>query len=141
MTRRVLTTGCFDPCHPGHVAQLVEARELGDYLIVALTTDEAMTREKRAPFFPWNERAMVLKQLRCVSQVIANHGVAADLLRYVGPDIYAKGIEYKGRLPEERLCKSLGIKVAFIDSHPVYSSTALLTGRALRDRIAASRAA
>jgi rfaE bifunctional protein nucleotidyltransferase chain/domain len=132
----VLTIGCFDGLHPGHVAQLEAARQLGDWLSVGLTDDDLVRKEKgeNHPFFPYHERKMMLMALRCVDHVFVN----LDTKRSIGnlqPYIYVKGIEYKRKgLEEEQMCKSLGVKIVYIDSSPVYSSTKLFTGRWLNDR-------
>ena len=132
----VLADGCFDVLHPGHVAHLKAARALGDYLYVALTDDAHVGKGRGRPFLPWAEREAVLSQLRCVHSVIRVRNAEEALYRIV-PDIYVKGVEYKGRLPEQELVERLGGRVVFLDTQPVYSSTKILTGEALRERIAA----
>lgn len=125
----VLANGCFDPLHAGHVAHLRAARKMGTRLVVALTTDAALAREKGdgRPFVPWHERAAVLRELRCVSQVIPSESGRAAILQ-VRPDIFVKGIDYRstgidGALAD--LCEGLGIRVAFTGTEK-RSSTELI---------------
>ena len=67
----VLVTGGFDPLHSGHIAYFKAARELGDYLVVGVNSDEWLTRKKGRPFMPLEERAAIIKELECVDEVIA----------------------------------------------------------------------
>lgn len=135
---RVLCNGCFDCLHLGHVKHLRAARALGDTLIVALTTDAFVLKGEGHPVFPWIERAEMLRALSCVDRVISCDS-AAYAIRIIKPDIYVKGKEYEGRLPEEDLVKSLGGRVVFLETSPVYSSTQILSGRLLDERIRAYR--
>ena len=68
----VMTNGCFDLLHPGHVGYLREAREAGDYLLVAVNTDESVKRLKgdHRPVQPVEDRCAVLEALACVDAVV-----------------------------------------------------------------------
>lgn len=91
----VMANGCFDLFHSGHVAHLREARALGDVLIVTLTRDEAVKKSKGLPpINNWEDRASVLRELRCVDQVLPSSTLAEAVLT-VRPDILAKGIDYE----------------------------------------------
>lgn len=70
MSKVVLVTGGFDPLHSGHIAYFKAARELGDHLIVGLNSDAWLTRKKGRPFMPIEERATIIKELKCVDEVI-----------------------------------------------------------------------
>src|SRR5579884_4009257 len=69
--RFVFTNGCFDLLHLGHVRYLQEARELGDYLILALNSDESVRHLKGPgrPLVPEDERAEIMANLLCVDFV------------------------------------------------------------------------
>ena len=138
MTIRVLTCGCFDVLHIGHVVQLQAAKALGDHLTVALTVDERVGKGEGRPIFPWREREHMLSSLRCVDAVCTHFDIG-DTLRRLRPDIYVKGAEYRDALVEEGLCKDLGIEVIFLDTKPVYHTTDIITGALLNDRIRAAR--
>jgi len=135
---RVLACGCFDPLHIGHLRHLQAARCLGDHLMVALTHDDYVGKGPGRPIFNWNEREAMLSALRFVDGVML-HVDIGNTLRLYKPDIYVKGIEYKDKLLEEGICNDLGIRVVFLDTQPVYSSTALLNGDTLNARIDAAR--
>ena len=65
----VLATGGFDPVHSGHISYLKAAKELGDYLIVGLNSDEWLERKKGKAFMPWNERLNIVNNLQMVDEV------------------------------------------------------------------------
>jgi rfaE bifunctional protein nucleotidyltransferase chain/domain len=123
----VLANGVFDVLHYGHLVHLQQARAMGDRLIVSVTRDKHVNKGFGRPVFGEQKRAAMLKALRCVSGVVFSDG-AIDALEQVKPDIFVKGIEYKGNLrmkPTERYCREHGIKVQFTNGI-VYSSSALL---------------
>lgn len=66
----VLVTGGFDPLHSGHIEYFKAAKELGDHLVVGVNSDAWLTRKKGKPFMPFEERAAIIKELRCVDEVI-----------------------------------------------------------------------
>ena len=69
--RRVITYGTFDLLHYGHINLLRRAKELGDYLIVALSTDEFNWNEKhKKSFFTYEQRKKLLESIRYVDLVI-----------------------------------------------------------------------
>ena len=65
----VIVSGGFDPLHSGHIAYLSEAAQLGDKLIVALNSDEWLTRKKGRPFMSFEERACIIDRLDMVDSV------------------------------------------------------------------------
>ena len=66
----VLVTGGFDPLHSGHIDYFKAARELGDHLVVGVNSDAWLTRKKGRPFMPFEERCAIIKELKCVDEVI-----------------------------------------------------------------------
>lgn len=95
--RLVLTNGCFDLLHTGHVRYLQQARALGDALIVAVNSDRSV-RELKGPTRPLNseqDRAEVLLALRCVDYVtIFDEKRVTQVIQKIKPAIYAKGGDY-----------------------------------------------
>lgn len=93
----VLTNGCFDLLHTGHVRYLQQARALGDALIVAVNSDRSV-RELKGPRRPLNsehDRAEVLAALRCVDHVtIFDEMRVTEVIKKLKPSIYAKGGDY-----------------------------------------------
>lgn len=69
--KRVITYGTFDLLHYGHINLLRRAKQFGDYLIVALSTDEFNWEQKRKKsFFPYDQRKQLLESIRYVDLVI-----------------------------------------------------------------------
>ncbi len=99
--RIVMTNGCFDILHAGHVAYLEEAKSLGDRLIVAVNDDNSVTRlkGKARPVNALQDRMLVLAGLAAVDWVVAfSDDTPADLISAVLPEVLVKGGDYK---PEE----------------------------------------
>jgi len=67
----IVVSGGFDPIHSGHLAYLDSAKSLGDKLIVALNSDQWLSKKKGKPFMPFNERKLILQALGVVDQVVA----------------------------------------------------------------------
>lgn len=72
MMKKVLVGGCFDILHHGHITFLKEAKKLGDYLIVALESDENVKRVKgdMRPIHTQKQRKSMLEALSCIDEVI-----------------------------------------------------------------------
>lgn len=90
----VLTNGCFDLLHPGHVRYLSEARRLGDVLIVALNSDRAIRELKghARPILDQSERAEVISALACVDYVTVFDDVSPqEMIASILPDVLVKG--------------------------------------------------
>ncbi|UCC55461.1 MAG: bifunctional D-glycero-beta-D-manno-heptose-7-phosphate kinase/D-glycero-beta-D-manno-heptose 1-phosphate adenylyltransferase HldE [Gammaproteobacteria bacterium] len=99
--RIVMTNGCFDILHAGHVAYLNEAKALGDRLIVAVNDDESVRRLKGngRPVNPLERRMSVLGALGCVDWVVPfSEDTPERLICDIGPDLLVKGGDYR---PEE----------------------------------------
>lgn len=129
--RLVLTNGCFDLLHTGHLRYLSEARALGDALVVALNGDASVRRLKGAgrPVLPWAERAELLAGLRVVDAVVGfDEDTAVSLLRTLRPELYVKGGDYgPGRWPPEAdAAREAGAEVRFLGLTAGRSTSAIL---------------
>lgn len=133
--RLVLTNGCFDLLHVGHVRYLQQARALGDALAIGLNSDASVraTKGKGRPITPETERAEILAALECVDFVtVFDEGTAAALVQEVQPDVYVKGGDYSDDPehplfpPEGHVVRSYGGSVAVVDYVPDHSTTAIV---------------
>lgn len=119
----VLANGCFDLLHAGHVSHLKAARSMGDVLIVSLTLDADVNKPGR-PIYPWEERAQILRELRCVDFVVpSSHAI--DAILNVRPDIFVKGIDYKDFRFDDGVyeaCRKVGAVIRFTTT-PKMSTT------------------
>ena len=66
-----LVTGGFDPIHSGHISYFKRAKDLSNYLVVGINTNEWLTRKKGQYFLPWIERAEIIRHLDMVDAVIS----------------------------------------------------------------------
>ena len=95
--RVVMTNGCFDLLHPGHVTYLSQAAALADVLIVAVNEDASVTRLKGSdrPINGIDSRMSVLAGLRSVSYVVPfSEDTPARLIEAISPDVLVKGGDY-----------------------------------------------
>mgnify|MGYP006284663807 CR=1 FL=1 len=94
----VFTNGCFDILHPGHIFYLNEAKKLGDYLVVALNTDNSVKRLKgeNRPVNTQEDRAVVMDALETVDIVTFFHeDTPLEIVSELIPDVIVKGGDYK----------------------------------------------
>jgi len=128
--RLVLTNGCFDILHVGHVRYLRAARELGDRLIVAVNSDRSVRALKGEgrPRVPEGERAEILAALQCVDAVTVFDSLDVNnLIRQLRPDVHAKGTDYTVEtVPERETVIACGGRVAIVGDPKDHSTTDLL---------------
>jgi rfaE bifunctional protein nucleotidyltransferase chain/domain len=128
----VVTNGCFDLLHAGHVSYLQAARALGDALLVGINSDASVRTLKGAgrPLNTEQDRAFVLSGLQCVDAVyIFPELKALAMLEAIRPDVYVKGGDYNidtMEQTERRLVESQGGKVAILPLVPGRSTTAII---------------
>jgi rfaE bifunctional protein nucleotidyltransferase chain/domain len=128
----VVTNGCFDLLHPGHVTYLESGRNMGDALLVGLNGDDSV-RQLKGPGRPVNcegDRAAVLAALESVAGVcVFAERTATRFLAAAQPDVYLKGGDYTLETlnqDERRTVEQAGGKVVIISFVPGKSTTELL---------------
>jgi D-beta-D-heptose 7-phosphate kinase/D-beta-D-heptose 1-phosphate adenosyltransferase len=131
----VLTNGCFDLLHIGHIRYLEQARALGDALAVGVNGDASVRRLKGdgRPLTPERERAEVVAALGVVDWVTIFHeDTALELVQRVRPGMYVKGGDYAAdpadrRFPiEGHAVLDYGGAVRILDLVPGWSTTEIL---------------
>lgn len=123
----VLANGVFDILHVGHVRHLKEARSMGDVLIVSVTTDKFVNKGPGRPINNWHDRAEVLSSLDMVDWVEMTDN-AVEAIRRIRPNIFVKGIDYKGgRFTEDvfTACSDVGCEIRYTNS-PKISATQII---------------
>ena len=115
----VVTNGCFDILHVGHVRYLQKTKEFANKLIVMLNSDVSV-KSIKGPDRPINseaDRAEILSALSCVDYVVLfDEKSPAKLLEEIKPDIYTKGADYTlETLPERDIVLRNNIRVEFIE--------------------------
>jgi D-beta-D-heptose 7-phosphate kinase/D-beta-D-heptose 1-phosphate adenosyltransferase len=129
--RIVLTNGCFDILHRGHITYLNQARKLGDLLVVGVNSDESIRRLKgpERPINTLEDRLQVLAALSCVDHVVAfDDDTPHRLVKAIRPHIFVKGGDYtRQRLPEAALVEELGGRVEILPLVGERSTTRLIS--------------
>ena len=128
----VVTNGCFDLLHLGHVTYLQAARNFGDALLVGVNSDAAV-RSIKGDSRPVNveyDRAAVLADLESVDGVcLFNEPTATRFLELARPDIYVKGGDYTLETlnkEERQVVERVGARICIIPFVPGKSTTSIL---------------
>lgn len=126
----VMTNGCFDLVHAGHVAYLEEAKLLGDRLIVAVNDDASVERLKGRgrPVNTLEDRSAVLAGLACVDWIVAfSEDTPAQLIESVLPDVLVKGGDYQAdQVVGGQAVTKAGGEVRILDYRPGRSTSRMI---------------
>ena len=121
--KKIITYGTFDLLHYGHINLLERAKALGDYLIVALSTDEFNQKEKhKTSYLKYEERKKHLEAIRYVDQIIPEtcwEQKETDIDKY-GVDVFVIGDDWRGKFD---YLKEKGIEVVYLSRTPEISTT------------------
>ncbi|OKL49482.1 glycerol-3-phosphate cytidylyltransferase [Boudabousia liubingyangii] len=124
--KRVITYGTYDLLHYGHIKLLKRARELGDYLIVCLSTDEFNKLKNKKSYFSYDERKAMLEAIRYVDLVIPEltwEQKPDDVKKY-NVDVFVMGDDWTGEFDDllSGLCE-----VVYLPRTPDISTTQIKT--------------
>jgi rfaE bifunctional protein nucleotidyltransferase chain/domain len=126
----ILTNGCFDVLHIGHVRYLQGAKALGGYLVVAVNSDASVRRLKGhgRPILPADHRAQLVAALECVDRVIIfEESDVGRIIEALRPDIHAKGTDYtEDTVPEREAVRRLGGEVRIVGDPKDHSTRDLI---------------
>jgi len=140
----VLTNGCFDLLHVGHVRYLQTARQFGRSLVVGVNSDRSVRALKPAapgypprPIVPEQQRAELLAALKPVDGVVIfAERTACQLITALQPELYIKGGDYTlATLPETPTVQAYGGQIKFVNVE-IPTSTSALIDRILGERVA-----
>lgn len=130
----VLCHGVFDLVHPGHIIHFEQAKNMGDVLVVSITSEKYVRKGPGRPYFSDDMRMKFLEAIEYIDYVMLSEGYTVDdIVEAVEPDIYVKGEEYRrpqdditGKISEEQeLVEKHGGQIRFTDGQ-VFSSTRLI---------------
>lgn len=128
--RLILTNGCFDGLHAGHVELFKYAKSLGNKLIVFVNNDTSIKELKgdKRPFFNEAHRLNVIESIRYVDHAFLFDGDVEKILLEYNPDIYVKGGDYRSieDLRESDFIKTHNINVRFAPKIDDLSSSRLI---------------
>lgn len=97
--KTVITYGTYDILHFGHINLLRRAKELGDYLIVGLSTDEFNSLKNKKSYYSYDERKIILEAIKYVNLVIPEENweqKISDIIKHKA-DIFVMGDDWKGK--------------------------------------------
>ncbi len=120
--KRVITYGTFDLLHYGHINLLRRAKQYGDYLIVALSTDEFNLGKGKTCYFPYEQRKALVEAIRYVDLVIPEETweqKRTDVHEY-HVDTFVIGDDWKGKFD---FLKDEGVEVVYLPRTPEISTT------------------
>ncbi len=125
MPRTVLTFGTFDVFHVGHLNVIERAAQLGDRLVVGVSSDALNERKKgRAPVFPEHERMAIVRALSVVDDVFIEESLEGkrDYLVKHEADVLVMGDDWAGKFDEfDDICD-----VVYLPRTPAISTTAVI---------------
>lgn len=119
--KRIYTSGCFDVFHQGHLNILKQSKALCEYLVVGVSTDELIEKEKgRLPVIPFSERITVVESNRYVDEVIPQHDKNKQkMVDMYAIDAISVGSDWEGKYPQ------VSCDMLYFDYTPNVSSTLL----------------
>ncbi|MGO1468956.1 MAG: glycerol-3-phosphate cytidylyltransferase [Tissierella sp.] len=123
--KKIITYGTFDLLHYGHINLLKRAKKLGDYLIVALSTNEFNEIKGKKCYFPYEERKQLLEAIRYVDLVIPEDSWEQKIenVKEFKVDIFVMGDDWRGEFDFlKEYCE-----VAYLTRTPEVSTTKIKT--------------
>ncbi len=122
----VLTNGCYDLLHPGHIRLLEASRSLGDVLILALNSDASVRRSKgpSRPIIPEGSRGAIAASLDAVDAVVFfDEETPRELIGAVLPDVLVKGADWSHFIAGREEVEAAGGRVQTVPLEPGFSTT------------------
>ena len=129
----ILTSGGYDPLHPGHISCIVDSKSHGDLLVVVVNGDWFLDYKKGKHFMDLKTRSEIVAAIRGVDFVIPfeieNDTTVNEALRVIQPDIFTKGGDRMDvdTIPEWEVCSDYGIRIVTgVGDSKTHSSSNLL---------------
>jgi len=97
--KKVITYGTFDLLHTGHINILRRAKEYGDYLIVAISSDEFNALKEKKAYYSFEQRKLILEAVRYVDEVIPEHTWEQKVqdVKEHNVDVFVMGDDWEGK--------------------------------------------
>ena len=123
MTKTIITFGTFDLCHVGHIRVLKRASQLGDKLIVGISSDNLNMKKKgRNPIYSENERMEIISSLQFVDEVFIEESLELkeEYIRTYNASVLVMGDDWEGKFD------NMPCEVIYLPRTPSISTTALI---------------
>ncbi|AOZ93245.1 glycerol-3-phosphate cytidylyltransferase [Paenibacillus crassostreae] len=123
--KKVITYGTFDLLHYGHILLLQRAKEFGDHLTVALSTDDFNSIKEKKAYFSYEKRKMMLEAIKYVDEVIPEqHWEQKQIdIEQLNIDVFVMGDDWAGKFDELKpFCQ-----VVYLERTPDISTTSIKT--------------
>jgi choline-phosphate cytidylyltransferase len=125
MNKTAITFGTFDVFHVGHLRILERARQLGDRLVVGVSTDQLnISKKGRAPVYTQNERMEIIASLRCVDEVFFEESLElkGSYIEQFRANVLVMGDDWQGKFDQfNNLCE-----VVYMPRTPAISTTEVI---------------
>jgi rfaE bifunctional protein nucleotidyltransferase chain/domain len=126
----VMTNGCFDIIHPGHIDIFEKSKKLGDLLVVLVNSDRSirMLKGKKRPILKQHERLKILNAIQVIDYIILfNTQTPEKIYKELMPDILTKGSQYKkDAIAGSAYIQKKGGKIFLIPMLGSYSTTKII---------------
>ena len=126
----IVTNGCFDIPHPGHIKIFERSKKMGDRLLVLLNSDKSikMNKGSKRPIFNLRERLILLSSIKYIDYIIVfDQKTPEIIITKIRPEILTKGAEYKkSKIIGSEFLKKIGSKVKVIRMLKNYSTTNII---------------
>lgn len=115
----VVTSGGYDPIHPGHISNIIESKKYGDTVVVIVNGDAFLTAKKGRPFQNLETRSLIVSGVAGVDYVIPfeikGDQTVSKALEAIKPQVFTKGGDRvdKASLPEWETCRKNNIEIVF----------------------------
>lgn len=113
----VMTSGGYDPIHPGHISCIIESKKYGDVVVVVVNGDSFLTAKKGKPFQNLETRSLIVSGIAGVDYVVPfevkDDPTVNKALEAIKPDVFTKGgdrVDAKS-IPEWEVCKKYNIEI------------------------------
>ena len=122
MMKKVITYGTYDLLHVGHINLLRRAKELGDYLIVVLSSDEFNAIKGKKAYHSYEDRKIILEAIKYVDEVLPEYTWEQKIDDVVNNnvDIFVMGDDWKGKFD---FLKEEGVDVVYLPRTPEISTS------------------
>lgn len=129
----ILTSGGYDPIHPGHISCIVDSKNYGDVLVVVVNGDWFLEHKKGISFMPLETRCEIVSAIREIDYVVAfeieNDNTVSQALKAICPSVFTKGGDRTDptTIPEWKICVEHNINIVTgVGDSKIHSSSNIL---------------